>query len=385
MRWPGRSSGSITRRPAISARGRSPRPSWSTRENGTRGGLSRRHGQAESLRGRGEDRGGSQEPPRRRCGDARRRIRGQEPGCAPGPLQGTRGLRPGAPRIRPRRGRLARARQEHPASDLDAFYDRLNGWTPGRTDGESLDAVRAREHEAAYRKYVEAHRAAKGVDAVTLVGKARERLALWGAAPTSPTCSSIPSPTGPAASRPPRSPTSRRNTRNASIRSTRSWRSPGTTRPPGSWRPRGSILRTLCGDLLKPEDLDDDVQVIVDAQAEPELCPRKTLIINWKDQKRNALSDSGFDEFTIDPNKIESLVLAGGNTFEVGPNAKPLKGTDYSDAVHAFNDERAKVKQWSEAGAGRAPPGLRAPRVRSVPRPQELERADPDRPDRCPR
>jgi hypothetical protein len=236
--------------------------------------------------------------------------------------------------------------KNHPASDLDAFYDRLNGWTPGRTDGESLDAVRAREHEAAYRKYVEAHRAAKGVDAVTLVGKARERLALWGRGadladilehPESNRARGItPAPI------PNLAPEHKKRLDQIHAIVEKARDDP----PPRFLETARHTLRTLCGDLLKPEDLDDDVQVIVDAQAEPELCPRKTLIINWKDQKRNALSDSGYNEFTIDPNKIESLVLAGGNTFEVGPNAKPLKGTDYSDAVQAFNDERAKVKQW---------------------------------------
>ncbi len=235
--------------------------------------------------------------------------------------------------------------KNHPDSDLDAFYDRLNRWDPGSTDGGPPDAVRAREHEAAYKKYVEAHRAAKGADAVALVGRARERLALWGRG--ADLADVLEHPENP-----------RRGVTPVSIPNLAAEHKKRLEQiqaivelarddpPPRFLETARQTLRTLCGDLLKREDLDEDVQVFVDPQAEPERCPRKTLIITWKDQKRNTLSDSTFDEYSINPNMIESLVLSGGNSLVVEPNSKPLKGTDYSDAVHAFNEERAKVKQW---------------------------------------
>jgi hypothetical protein len=109
------------------------------------------------------------------------------------------------------------------------------------------------------------------------------------------------------------------------------------------------ILQALCGDLLRPEPLEDTVLVYTDSDAAAERCSRKLLVIRWKDQSRVTLEKSGFDEYTIPRDNIENFQL-GDNVFDPPDDKKirPLQGTDYSNAVHAFNLERARIKQWSE-------------------------------------
>jgi hypothetical protein len=239
--------------------------------------------------------------------------------------------------------------KEHPASELDDFNDRLNRWTPVATEGESLGTARAREHETAYAAYVERHRAAKGALAMNRVRQASERLELWrrGAElagvlekPETHRARGItPAPIPGLA----KEQKDRLDQIYAIVEIAKD-------EPPARFvETARRILQALCGDLLRPEPLENTVLVYTDSDAAAERCSRKLLVIRWKDQSRVTLEKSTFDEYTIPRDNIENFQL-GDNVFDLPDDKKirPLQGTDYSNAVHAFNLERAQIKQWSE-------------------------------------
>ena len=388
MAWPGRSSGSI--HPPTRNLGTGPLASAvleHARER-DKGRLvveqARREASEDEARIEAGSQAASAATMRRRPAT---RPGGQEPGCAAGPLQGTRGLRPGAPRIGASRSRMARARQEPPrlrsrrllrsAESLDSRHvPTANRWMP------PAPASMRRPMP----KYVERHRAAKGADRHH-PGPPGERTAgaLAARRRASPTCSSIreshrargitPAPI-PGLSTEHKK---RLDQIHAIVEIARD-------DPPARFLETArQTLQTLCGDLLKPEHLEDDVLVYTDSEAAAERCSRKMLIISWKDQKRITLANSGFDEYTIPRNNDRELAAAGITSSTCPTTERPAFERHRLQRCRPCVQRRTRQDQaMAGAGAGRAPPGLRAPRARSVPRPRQRERADPDRPDRCP-
>jgi hypothetical protein len=220
---------------------------------------------------------------------------------------------------------------QHPKVTLDELYDRLDRWTPD-TPESTLPAVGdIAPHREAYRVFLDAHGSAKGA-AIPLVQEARERIVLWDRG-----------------SRLVELLHSRRD-RDDQIRSVVSLVAEDTPLPRFEATAR-RLLRALCGDFLKPEALDQRVLIVSDDQAVPESFPRGEVVVRWKDTSLVTLDKSEFDEYTLPRDKVENFAVPGGGIRNLprNPQIAPLRGTEYSEAIRAYNAQRAKVTHWSEA------------------------------------
>jgi hypothetical protein len=97
--------------------------------------------------------------------------------------------------------------------------------------------------------------------------------------------------------------------------------------------------KNYCGRIV-PRTLDRDTRVLVTDREVSVL--RKRVRIKWKDsgQKIVYLSDSGYDEFDLPPDKVEYF-LVGSETYE-----KPLRATARSKAVREYNKARGELR-WT--------------------------------------
>ena len=219
---------------------------------------------------------------------------------------------------------------QHPKVTLDEFYDSLDRWTPD-TPESTLPAVGdITPHREAYRVFLDAHGSAKGA-AIPLVQEARERVVLWDRG--SRLVELLHS----------------RKDRDDQIRSVVSLVAEDTPLPRFEATAR-CLLRALCGDFLKPEALDQRVLIVSDDQAVPESFPRGQVVVRWKDASLVTLDKSEFDEYTLPRDKVENFAVPGGGIRNLprNPQIAPLRGTEYSEAIRAYNAQRAKVTHWSE-------------------------------------
>ncbi len=224
----------------------------------------------------------------------------------------------------------AKLEHEHPKATLDELYDRLDRWTPD-TSESALPAVGdITPHREAYRVFLDAHGSAKGA-AIPRVQEARERVVLWDRG--SRLVELLHS----------------RKDRDDQIRSVVSLVAEDTPLPRFEVTAR-RLLRALCGDFLKPEALDQAVLIVSDDQAVPESFPRDQVVVRWKDASLVSLDKSEFDEYTLPRDKVENFAVPGGGIRNLprNPQIAPLRGTEYSEAIRAYNAQRAKVTHWSE-------------------------------------
>ena len=224
----------------------------------------------------------------------------------------------------------AKLEHEHPKATLDELYDRLDRWTPD-TSESALPAVGdITPHREAYRVFLDAHGSAKGA-AIPRVQEARERVVLWDRG--SRLVELLHS----------------RKDRDDQIRSVVSLVAEDTPLPRFEVTAR-RLLRALCGDFLKPEALDQSVLIVSDDQAVPESFPRDQVVVRWKDASLVSLDKSECDEYTLPRDKVENFAVPGGGIRNLprNPQIAPLRGTEYSDAIRAYNAQRVKVTHWSE-------------------------------------
>jgi hypothetical protein len=219
----------------------------------------------------------------------------------------------------------------HPPSLLDDLYRRLDDWSPSLSEASRPNVTEVESHARAYRKYLDAYGAAKGVVPVGLAREAQQRLVLW--------------EWGAKVVKLLREPDDHRVEQVSAMVDLAQDRS--LARFEATAR---RLVQVLCGDLLKPEPLDETVLVIGDQQAAAEPFPRQQVVIRWKDQTMVALDKSGFDEFTLPRDRVENFLLPMGTTRDLpeDPKIAPLRGTEYSQAVRAFNLERARIQHWCE-------------------------------------
>ena len=105
-----------------------------------------------------------------------------------------------------------------------------------------------------------------------------------------------------------------------------------------------NVVRVLREKLLPfPEPLDAKVRVA----GLPSPVPRDDvqIILEGVDQPRK-LRASGFDEFRPADDGIKG-VRVGATYVEVTKGANPFLPTEYSQAIHEYNEERFKMKDWN--------------------------------------
>ena len=224
----------------------------------------------------------------------------------------------------------------HPGGDLDLLYEQLDRWTPEGPGGEVQTADTVKSHADAYRVFLDSYGKVKGSNAALLVKEARERYELWhrGAA----LVGVIKDRKAPV---PDRSPTA------AAGRVRTVAEEAAAENPPEKFVTTARRLaRVLCGDMLPEEKLDEKI-ALNDGGAIRQI-PRASLGIIWKDGSAvTTLDKSRFNEFNLKVADVSGFVYNNESFDLPSDNAPPLTPTDYSKAVNAYNEERARVKRWS--------------------------------------
>jgi hypothetical protein len=225
---------------------------------------------------------------------------------------------------------------DHGQAVIDRFYKQIDGWSP-TADKTTLGADSFDTHAAVYRNYLKSHESAKGSVAVALTREARDRLALL-----------------------------ERGSKLVSLLQDSGKRGLDQLNelvrlddndPPKEFRTSlERIVRVLCDDLLKREPYDESVMLNSRGSPAPESIKRKDIQVVLKSGETVALGTGEslpagtpvYDEYTLKSDQIDSFVLPGETRDPPGPGVSPLKGTEYSDAIRAFNTERDRVDRWSE-------------------------------------
>jgi hypothetical protein len=206
----------------------------------------------------------------------------------------------------------------------------IDGWSPKKPETGPIERQKFGDYVERYGAYVKEHGLAKGPVAVKLVREATERLALAerggklvqilksGAKGRLEQISAVVNLDDDSA-------TDR-------IRST-----------------LRHLARELCDDLLKRELYDEKVKLITGNSNET--VKRKDVFIKLRDEEeaKPLETQGGLDEYTLKPEQVENVVLAGEVREPPAGGVSPLQGTPYSDAIKDFNTQRDQIKQWSEA------------------------------------
>ena len=217
-----------------------------------------------------------------------------------------------------------------PRAALLEAYDLIDGWSPKKPETSPIERQNFGDYVEHYGAYVKEHGLAKGPVAVKLVREATERLALAerggklvqilksGAKGRLEQISAVVNLDDDSA-------TDR-------IRST-----------------LRHLARELCDDLLKRELYDEKVKLITGNSNET--VKRKDVFIKLRDEEeaKPLEPQGGLDEYTLKPEQVENVVLAGEVREPPAGGVSPLQGTPYSDAIKDFNTQRDQIKQWSEA------------------------------------
>jgi hypothetical protein len=109
------------------------------------------------------------------------------------------------------------------------------------------------------------------------------------------------------------------------------------------------IVRRVYGELcrkLVPMEAPDE-KIIIPGQPTPYLRHEVMITLTDADQPQR-LSDSGYDEYKLAGARIKGLTVRGRNVT-VPEGTKPILPTEYSEAVHVFNERWSEVKEWNEA------------------------------------
>ena len=194
-------------------------------------------------------------------------------------------------------------------------------------------------HAASYRDYLKEHESAKGAFAVKLTRLAKERLELArGGAKLIDLLNASVKPAagaGPAKAR---------------IEAIAALVKLNDEDPPDRLRTSlRRVARLLCDDFVKKEPFDDFVQVLNDKTYDT--VKRKDVSIHPKNGDDELLGPDG--EYSLKADQIDLLTVKDDTLGPFPSGSSPLKGTRYSDAIKAFNDERTNIKQWSVEELGK--------------------------------
>lgn len=233
--------------------------------------------------------------------------------------------------------------REHSRHDLDLLYEKLDRWTPQNLDLGLQTRESVKGHADAYRDYLGNYGKVKRSEAAALVREARERFELWSRGAT--LVAEVKDREAPKPNRVPAKTDAVRVRTVAELATTEN--------PPEKFVTTARRLaRILCGDML-PEEKLDEVVALNDGGTTRQI-PRASLGIIWKDgSAATTLDKSRFNEFNLKVADVNGFVY-NNESFDLPPdNAPPLTPTDYSKAVNAFNEERARVKRWSDEDLAR--------------------------------
>ena len=231
--------------------------------------------------------------------------------------------------------------REHdfPQAALDRQYEEIDQWSPEAAGKKPLSRAMFDSHAASYRDYLKEHESAKGAFAVKLTRLAKERLELArGGAKLIDLLNASVKPAagaGPAKAR---------------IEAIAALVKLNDEDPPDRLRTSlRRVARLLCDDFVKKEPFDDFVQVLNDKTYDT--VKRKDVSIHPKNGDDELLGPDG--EYSLKADQIDLLTVKDDTLGPFPSGSSPLKGTRYSDAIKAFNDERTNIKQWSVEELGK--------------------------------
>jgi hypothetical protein len=234
-----------------------------------------------------------------------------------------------------------------PRSELERQYDEIDSWSPAKSEQKSLSRTIFESYEARYRDYLKEHEAAKGSSfAAKLAQEATERLELAqrGALLVDILNESVQPRTGDDL-------TNQQIDAIAAIVKLDDGNQPKRAR--SSLR---HVLHSLCDLLLKPEPYDESVFLRSANSPARQRVNRKDVQITLKTGGEPVpLGPPGIDEYNLKGDQIENFTLKSTGELLNPPDAgvPPLEGTEYSDAIKAFNTARQRLKQWSDLELGR--------------------------------
>jgi hypothetical protein len=220
---------------------------------------------------------------------------------------------------------------DYPRAALDRLYDNLDRWkpeTPPTALSPSGDPGRA---VAAYEAFLNSPGVTRGAPHES---EARDRLILWDHGKRLVNLLSA------------------RKDRTEQIRDLVALTAKGTSHRRFEATAR-HLVGALCADLLRPKEKLDPIVLILSADSpKPEPFPRDRILIRWKDRKDDPperFDESVYDEYTLPVEKVDSVDVPDGGNLLLSNNSKepPLQATPYSKAIHAYNIQREKMRDWS--------------------------------------
>jgi hypothetical protein len=234
-----------------------------------------------------------------------------------------------------------------PRSELDRQYDEIDRWSPAQSDQKPLSRTTFDSHATKYREYLKNHESARAsAVAAALAHEATERLELAqrGAKLVDILNDSLKTAAdGDLAKR-------QIDSIGAIVKLD------DDNQPKRVRSSLRNVLHTLCDDLLKPEPYDERVFLRSANSPGRQRVDRKDVQVTLKTGGDPVpLGPPGIDEYNLKSEQIENFTLKSTGELLNPPDAgvPPLEGTEYSDAIKAFNTERARVKLWSDLELGR--------------------------------
>ncbi len=224
----------------------------------------------------------------------------------------------------------------HGGSVIDGFYKLIDQWLAAAPDQSTAEPAELEVHADAYRKYLKDHETAKGSVAVGLAREARDRLALLERAAKLVTLL--------------------RDSSKRGIEQLNAIVGLDDNNPPQQFRKSlRHVVRVLCEALLKREPYDDTLKLSSSGSPAPEPVQRKDVQVVLKSGETVPLGNGEavppgtqvVDEYSLKADQVESFILPGESRDPPGPGISPLKGTEYSDGIRAYNTERDRIKEWS--------------------------------------
>jgi hypothetical protein len=237
--------------------------------------------------------------------------------------------------------------EDCPRSELDRQFDEIDRWSPSNSEQKTLSRTTFDNHAAKYRDYLKDHESAKGSSfAAKLAQEATERLELArrGAKLVEILNDSLKTATdGDLAKR-------QIDSIGAIVKLD------DDSQPKRARSSLRHVLHSLGDDLLKPEPYDEGVFLRSANSPARQRVNRKDVQVTLKTGGEPVpLGPPGIDEYNLKGDQVENFTLKSTGELLNPPDAgvPPLQGTEYSDAIKAYNTARERVNEWSDLELGK--------------------------------
>ena len=225
---------------------------------------------------------------------------------------------------------------DHGRSVIDGFYMLIDHWRPAAADKILPGPSELDGHAEFYRKYLKKHESAKGPSRSAWPGIARTARASERGAKLVTLLQD--------------------STRRGSNSSIKLSGSTTIIRRSGSGSRCGTLSMFSATTCSSASRYDETLKLSSQGSLEPEPVKRKDVQVVLKGKSETVPLGNGeavppgtevVDEYNLKTDQIDHFELPGETRDPPGPGIPPLKGTQYSDAIRAYNTERERIKEWS--------------------------------------